>query len=146
MAKQKVKKKVTKKKLASLARSAKRKALHEWSLAVRARDGNKCAVCGKTEYLNAHHLVPKERFPQHQLNVDNGISLCPSCHKYGSFSFHRHPLWSAQWLEQNRPKQYMVVMGLIAKDSETGTLATLPEALLRPSSPAPSCDDAPTKT
>jgi 5-methylcytosine-specific restriction endonuclease McrA len=112
-------KKITQKKLKSMARTAKRKALAEWSLKVRERDGMKCAVCGKTEYLNAHHLIPKERFPQHQLEVINGITVCPLCHKYGSFSFHRHPLWSSNWLAQNRPEQYVWVMETIRVDLES---------------------------
>jgi 5-methylcytosine-specific restriction endonuclease McrA len=116
MAKKKKPIKLTKAKIKKMARTAKRKQLVQWSKDVRERDGYKCAVCGKTEYLNAHHLIPKERFPQHQFDVKNGITLCPSCHKYGSYSFHRHPLWSVDWLKNNRPEQYDYVMQKTQED------------------------------
>ena len=99
-------KKKTKKKLASEARTAQRKALQEWSKSVRDRDSNQCAVCSRKEYIQAHHIIPKERFKVYMFEEMNGIALCPSCHKYGSFSFHRHPVWSVLWLKKNRPKQY----------------------------------------
>lgn len=51
-----------------------------WSLAVRRRDG-KCVMCGKTEYLQAHHWLFRKR---HSLalayNVANGAALCYGCH------------------------------------------------------------------
>jgi 5-methylcytosine-specific restriction endonuclease McrA len=109
-------KKITKAKLKSLARTAKRKALSEWSKAVRDRDGNKCAVCGKTEHLNAHHLIPKERFCQYQFEISNGIAICSFCHKFSGFSAHRHPIWFAYWLQQNRPEQYRIAIDRIIHD------------------------------
>ena len=118
MAKAKKPKKITKAKLRSMARTANRKALAEWSKEVRNRDGNKCVVCGKTEYIQAHHLIPKERFPQYKFIIDNGLSLCPTCHKYGNFSFHRHPIWSVLWLEKNKLEQYNFVVSLIETDLE----------------------------
>jgi 5-methylcytosine-specific restriction endonuclease McrA len=89
------------------ARTKARKALVAWSKQVRERDGNACVVCGKAAYLNAHHLIPRERFHQYELEIDNGIALCPSHHKYGSFSAHRHPIWFALWLRQNRPELFI---------------------------------------
>jgi hypothetical protein len=50
-----------------------------WSEKVRRRDG-KCQDCGSKENLHAHH---KERFLvniERQYDVDNGITLCASCH------------------------------------------------------------------
>ena len=108
--KEKKEKKLTKRKLQSMARTAKRKALQAWSVSVRQRDGNKCLVCGNVEYIQAHHVIPKERFPEYMFEIMNGVSLCPSCHKYGSFSFHRHPCWSVLWLQENRPDQYAWVV------------------------------------
>lgn len=109
-------KKITKKKLASLARSLRKKQLSDWSKAVRDRDGNKCVVCGRTEHLNAHHLIPKERFEEFSLEIDNGITVCPTCHKFGAYSFHRHPLWSVAFLQKNRPDQFNWVMSKIPLD------------------------------
>lgn len=99
-------KKITKKKLLSLARSQKRKALADWSKAVRNRDDNKCVVCGHTEHLNAHHILPKETYKELMLEVMDGITLCSSHHKFGKFSAHKNGIWFSHWLKINRPEQY----------------------------------------
>jgi len=109
-------KKKTKKSAAQIKRITIRKALKAWSLEVRRRDGS-CAVCGRTEHLNAHHLIPKENFKDFQLEVNNGLALCPKCHKFGAFSFHKHPMWAARWLAMNKPEQYAWIMERIEYES-----------------------------
>ena len=99
-------KKLTKVMLKKRARIDRRKHLVQWSLDIRARDGNECIVCHATGRLNAHHLIPKERFQAVMFELNNGISLCASCHKFGAYSFHRHMIWAAEWLKNNRPDQY----------------------------------------
>ena len=54
--------------------------LSDWSKAVRARDG-KCVKCGKLEDLHAHHIRPKATHPELILVLDNGMTLCYTCHK-----------------------------------------------------------------
>ena len=56
-----------------------------WAKRVKARDGNKCILCGRTEpevVLHAHHVVPvrydlggRFRYVTH-----NGVTLCEDCH------------------------------------------------------------------
>jgi predicted restriction endonuclease len=54
-----------------------------WSAKVRERDG-KCAMCGKTEKLQAHHYVKtKARSLKYRWDLRNGITLCYGCHMYG---------------------------------------------------------------
>lgn len=106
--KPKTPKKITKAKLLKSERTAKRKALKKWSGDVRA--GAKCEVCGRLQFLDAHHLIPKERFPEFQLERENGICLCKLHHKFGAYSFHRHPFWSVWWLQQHKPEQYQWVI------------------------------------
>lgn len=68
-----------------------------------------CAVCGRGSpevTLNAHHLLPKERYPEHKLRLKNGICLCYLHHKGGKFSAHRNSVWFSEWLKQNRPEQW----------------------------------------
>lgn len=86
-------------------KSVPRKALAEWSR--QARAVGKCAVCGDTEHLNAHHILPKERYKTLKLDPMNAVCLCPSCHKYDKYSAHRNPIWFAEWLGQNRNPQYL---------------------------------------
>ena len=54
----------------------------EWRNAVYRRDNWTCCECGKRGgRLNAHHVEPVARFPEHRFDVDNGIALCIECHK-----------------------------------------------------------------
>lgn len=57
-----------------------RKALEAWSRAVRARDGHRCQLCGRTGgQMHAHHLVPKTHSLT-AMDVDNGVTLHARCH------------------------------------------------------------------
>ena len=52
-----------------------------WSRAIRARDGNRCVLCGAAENLAAHHwLYHKAHSLSLAYNVGNGATLCYSCH------------------------------------------------------------------
>jgi len=86
----------------------KRKILTSWSIAVRNRYDNKCAVCGCTENLNAHHIVPKEQKDNAlKYDIKNGISLCAKHHKYGyDISPHKNPIKFFEWLITNDLEQY----------------------------------------
>jgi len=62
-----------------------------WSKLVRERDGA-CLHCGRTENLAAHHLFGRSRSAT-RLVLENGFTLCPSCHVFS-------PDWSAHRTEQ----------------------------------------------
>lgn len=83
-----------------------RKLLIAWSTRVRARDQNKCAICGDVDHINAHHLLAKESYHHLAYELDNGVSLCPSCHKFGRLSAHKNSVWFASWLMANRAEQW----------------------------------------
>lgn len=75
-----------------------------WSKLVRERDG-KCLVCGKTEYLAAHHFVGRAN-KSVRLELDNGITLCPSCHTFNNnFSAHRTPKDFKIWFKEKYPER-----------------------------------------
>lgn len=59
-----------------------KKALHDdWALRVKTRDGHKCLLCGGTELLTAHHwYVTSQRGHAARYCVDNGATLCFTCH------------------------------------------------------------------
>lgn len=68
----------------------------EWAKAVKERDGNKCAVCGTTKLLNAHHILPRE-IKELRHTLWNGITLCPKHHRFSrELSAHQNPV--AFWL------------------------------------------------
>lgn len=56
------------------------KEVREWRNQVFQRDGNKCAECGSEDSLHAHHIVRWADCPSLRIIVDNGITLCKSCH------------------------------------------------------------------
>lgn len=53
----------------------------KWRKAVLERDGNKCVMCSCSSGLNADHIKSFALYPELRLDVDNGRTLCVSCHK-----------------------------------------------------------------
>lgn len=41
----------------------------------------RCLKCGSVERIHAHHIYPKNQFPQMAENPANGIALCSKCHR-----------------------------------------------------------------
>lgn len=78
----------------------------QFAIAVKNRDENKCVICGNSDKVNCHHIIPREnREFRHDLN--NGISLCFLHHKFSlEISPHKNALAFFLWLEKNRPEQY----------------------------------------
>ena len=53
-----------------------------WSKMVKDRDNNTCQRCGaQNEQMYAHHIYPVSINPIESADIDNGITLCYSCHK-----------------------------------------------------------------
>lgn len=54
----------------------------EWRKAVFKRDDYKCQMCPKRGgYLQADHIKPWAYFPELRYDVNNGRTLCLSCHR-----------------------------------------------------------------
>lgn len=85
-----------------------------WSREVRDRDEHQCVACGATKFLNAHHILPKERYPEFQFAVDNGITLCVKHHKWGKTAAHTNPVWFVEFLKKHRPGLWRVAKWRIA--------------------------------
>lgn len=54
--------------------------LEKWAREVKMRDGNKCVICGSTDNLDAHHIIPKNKHPELEFKVENGVTLCREHH------------------------------------------------------------------
>lgn len=55
------------------------------------RDGEQCRVCGSTDMLSIHHIVPRSRHRNH--DYCNLILVCGMCHHYaeaGKLPFNVH--------------------------------------------------------
>lgn len=39
-----------------------------------------CKVCGSKKLLEAHHILPKSKYPHLVFDIANGLCLCKSCH------------------------------------------------------------------
>ena len=52
----------------------------EWRKAVLHRDKGFCRICRSRENLEAHHIKRFGTHPEARWNVDNGLTLCHSCH------------------------------------------------------------------
>jgi len=66
---------------------------------VLARDGC-CQRCGKTENLQAAHILPKGHYPRLRFELLNVIVLCINDHL---FFAHKDPIGFAAWLENKWP-------------------------------------------
>lgn len=70
--------------------------MKKWRKLVLDRDQETCQVCYKTNCpLDAHHLNCYNKFPDERKLLDNGITLCKSCHKdlhyrFGKFTTKEH--------------------------------------------------------
>ena len=56
-------------------------AYKEWRTAVFTRDCYKCVKCGSKKSLEAHHIKAQSKYPALRFDINNGLTLCHSCHK-----------------------------------------------------------------
>lgn len=52
-----------------------------WRDAVFKRDNYTCQLCGGVGEMNAHHIFFWAMFKDKRYHIDNGITLCVSCHR-----------------------------------------------------------------
>jgi hypothetical protein len=73
-----------------------------WSELVKLRAGWKCEYCGKSKYLQSHHIFSRSK-KSTRWDVQNGIALCVGHHTFSStFSAHKTPLEFIDWLYNYR--------------------------------------------
>lgn len=52
-----------------------------WAEKVKKRDNMKCVICGRTDHIQAHHVKPSFLYPELMNDINNGVTLCCSCHQ-----------------------------------------------------------------
>lgn len=98
---------VSKAKQKKLERKERNKKDKEWSIAIRNMFDNKCAHCGSKIKLNACHIIPRE-IHQFRYDLENGIALCPRCHKFSyEWSAHHNPFAFHVWFMEYHPEQFL---------------------------------------
>jgi len=119
-----MKKNLKKKKLDSIPK-INRRLFKLWSLAVRERAGHKCELCGiakgeihinkkgdeiKTK-IDSHHILSRDiKDCPLKFDIMNGVAVDPACHKFSIPSFHRDPVYTITWLQENCPERYEHVL------------------------------------
>lgn len=59
---------------------SKSQVLVAWCVAAKERDGFTCQCCGSVEHLVAHHKKDVYDYPDLSFDLDNGVTLCRTCH------------------------------------------------------------------
>lgn len=78
-----------------------------WATKVKDRDGNVCVYCGKTTYLNAHHIFSRSN-KSTRWYLPNGITLCSGHHVLSSkFSAHKTPLEFIDFLTETKGDDFI---------------------------------------
>jgi hypothetical protein len=109
-----------KKKLDSIPK-INRRLFRLWSEAVRDRCNSTCELCGVKKgdlndnevpiKIDAHHFLSRDiKDCPLKFDILNGVGVCPFCHKFGIPSFHRDPVYTITWLQENRPERYEYVL------------------------------------
>lgn len=82
----------------------------KWADHVRRRDHFTCVICGrKGVAVNAHHLNAWASFPDERYDVENGVTLCRTCHESFHDIFGKGKNTVAQF------KQFESIMGELIK-------------------------------
>lgn len=112
---------MTKKKLKKLEKRQLNLQFRDWALKVKERDRWVCAICQRKEFLDAHHLFPRE-IKALRFELDNGITLCKSHHRFSfELSAHQNPIAFLMWLTKNKKDQLERLLDLLVGNTDDKT-------------------------
>lgn len=112
MKKKKITKKILKKREKRALKREYKLKLNNWKKEVKLRDNYCCQMCEKDlkdtpASQHPHHIIPNlPQYKELSTDIENGILLCPYCHKWSRESPHLNALYFNYWLSIKKPLQY----------------------------------------
>lgn len=101
-----------------------------WANLVKIRDGGRCVYCGKTSYLNSHHIFSRSNRST-RWDVNNGITLCVAHHTFSSgFSAHKTPAEFIEWIKELKGEEWYNALRRKAKSIDKRKRSEILEELL----------------
>lgn len=79
----------------------------QWAKSVKARDNNKCVICGAPG-IHAHHILYSDYFPELRNDINNGVTVCRLCH----IAAHRGTFIAGS---DSKPNKNQAIMYLLAR-------------------------------
>lgn len=71
--------------------------LKKWRKEIFKRDNYTCTICNvRGQRINAHHIYSWDKYKEKRFDLDNGVTLCNSCHK----DFHKNYGYGNNNMEQ----------------------------------------------
>ena len=71
--------------------------LKKWRKEIFKRDNYTCTICNvKGQRINAHHIYSWDKYKERRFDINNGVTLCHSCHK----DFHKNYGYGNNNMEQ----------------------------------------------
>jgi len=80
--------------------------LGRWAKDIKKRDKYTCQSCGSREELHAHHIIPRHVDDSLAFDLDNGITLCQTCHYSSEGGVHSVAKPLNELIQHLRSKQY----------------------------------------
>lgn len=88
-----------------------------------------CEYCGKTTYLNAHHIFSRSNLST-RWEISNGVCLCVGCHVFSSkFSAHKTPTEFVYWLQTVRARNFMPALRKKSRETIKYSISDLQDLL-----------------
>lgn len=100
-------KKLSKAKIAKQLKSKLKKQWKELSIKLRTEQPF-CSICGSNKFLNVHHLLSRQGYPEFLYENNNLIVLCCSCHQFNrKCSAHKQSIPFLIWLMNNQVEKWI---------------------------------------
>lgn len=90
------------------------------------RSKGHCERCGKTEYLNCHHIFSRSNLSV-RWNLDNGVCLNAGWHTLQKNSAHKNPIEFINWIKGQRGVEWYENLRIKANQIKKWTIPELKE-------------------